>query len=474
MISLLHRENSKMVNVIGIEHLNFDEFLKNVFCDNRTRQYVKGILSNPLACQNDIIYRQEIIKTFFSNQHIFIKIYNIYNRFELLNSEWIDVKRKYTSLQRQHRNDMGVGYAKWSYLKNSIQYLLKVDLLLSKHLELLEQIECKECLGLSILKDFILQITQLIDQYMTLINSVKDASYENISAAIGVELNETIEVMNIMLLDCLYNKHSNKISLPQHELNGIFNEAINQTNRMIVMVNDSLFNIFCKLKEEMQFYNFTLRYMTFLYDSKLPSCFPVVLSPNEQTIKVNNLYDIFMTFENEIEKIVVRDIDLSKGKSSVIIGDNNTGKTYYLRSIAYVQILSQAGLPIPAKTVQVSIRNNIFITFSSTEMVETNSAMDIGLFERDVQNVSQVVYTAGVNDLVLFNEVFQATFYDEAADALKEILNNFQKRHIQFAIVTHITKLLDTIDYNNLCLLKTHGDFHLSLIDDVNLYNIRF
>jgi len=139
----------------------------------------------------------------------------------------------------------------------------------------------------------------------------------------------------------------------------------------------------------------------------------------------------------------------------LVTGKNNSGKTVYLRSVGTAVLLAQCGLPVPCESAVISVRNRIFTTFAAAEgeLIPLSSA---GRFEEEVAVLSKIIDDVVPSSLLLMNETFQTTAYDEGAEGMYHILNYIAAMGCGFIFVTHLLKLKELYRENpSVEILKT-------------------
>ena len=146
----------------------------------------------------------------------------------------------------------------------------------------------------------------------------------------------------------------------------------------------------------------------------------------------------------------------------IIEGNNGSGKTVYLRTIIFAHLLTQAGLPIPAKYAEISPVSNIVSIMASAE---DSSIIGMGRFEKEVQQLSSAIREITPNSLVLLNEILQTTAYTEGANSLFCILKYLNHLQTKWICVTHIKQLKHMFNGENDILLATVDDTHTVRID---------
>jgi DNA mismatch repair ATPase MutS len=140
--------------------------------------------------------------------------------------------------------------------------------------------------------------------------------------------------------------------------------------------------------------------------------------------------------------VVPNDFHFKNDKNgTLIIGENGSGKTVYLRSIASSYILANAGLPIPAENAVIELPTGIFVMMASSERALERAGQG-GRFESEVSDLSDFVRNVESGSFVFLNEIFQSTSYDEGADALYSVLDHFSNERVKWILVTHLEQMI--------------------------------
>ncbi|MDF2686786.1 MAG: mismatch repair protein MutS domain protein [Clostridia bacterium] len=244
----------------------------------------------------------------------------------------------------------------------------------------------------------------------------------------------------------------------------LIREAVRELSYVIEKISENIYLNLYKVSKELEFYKFALRYINFLKENNINFCYSEIMNEDENTLEYNSLSDLFLICSElssyGICQVVSNDVFLSPDiKGALIKGKNNSGKTVFLRSIGIAQVFAQSGLPITAISAKISIRNGIFTQFSSAE--EKFIAGDIsGRFEAEVKEIDTIIKNLKSNSLILFNETFQTTSFDEAAEGMKDILEFITELKGKWLFVTHILKLFSMYgeDMQNVIFMQTSED----------------
>lgn len=238
--------------------------------------------------------------------------------------------------------------------------------------------------------------------------------------------------------------------------------AVTELNRYLTSLMRVIFDRYSALEDEFYFCKAALMYIDRLEDRGVGYVYPDLHPAGDGTVKMKELSDLLLLTESmSVMSVVPNDVEIDPGSGSsgmLVVGKNNSGKTVYLRSVGTAVLLAQCGLPIPAKSAEISVRSRIYTTFAKAEgeLVPSSSA---GRFEEEVIQLSGIISGIGKNALVLLNETFQTTSYDEGADGMKVILNYLSRLGCGYIFVTHLSKLVSDFEKTGeATIMKTSDD----------------
>ncbi|MBR3998278.1 MAG: hypothetical protein IKI93_08040, partial [Clostridia bacterium] len=239
-------------------------------------------------------------------------------------------------------------------------------------------------------------------------------------------------------------------------------KAVNECDRYLTGFIRTLIDTFDDLEWELYFYKAVLMHIERLRERNVEVIFPAVLPCGENVLEMEELSDLLLLTESmSVLSVVPNHVHIggSDGTEGILVtGKNNSGKTVYLRSVGTAVLLAQCGLPIPAKKAVIGARSRIFTTFAKSEG-ELEAGSSAGRFEEEVAEISAIIDRIVPNSLVLLNETFQTTSYDEGSDGMADILEYFSFLGCGYIFVTHLTKLKNIIRENGSAeILKTSDD----------------
>jgi len=279
-------------------------------------------------------------------------------------------------------------------------------------------------------------------KFGNVINQLSNIEVENSNICMNVLLDKEIGKIHVFFVSVNGEKQSPGIEFVNQtdteiitRLTGVaVKDLCDYLNDIVEIMEDKLLSFY----DELMFYRFAIRYIEELKERGLPISYPDIADENDK-IHFNELYSIELIAKN-LTKIVPHDIELSR--FTVLHGDNNTGKTCYVRSVALAYIFAQAGLPLPAISGVISPVTNILSQFAVGEK-------NLGRFEEEVSEVSEIVDKVNSKTLIIFNETFQSTVYEEIAQPYMDILEGIVSAGGHALVVSHNEMFIE------LCTKKT-------------------
>ncbi len=463
-------------------HLSIDKAVSYFCIDTVKRKSFLSILSAPLLTETDIVFRQDVLQDLFKNPSIVDELLSLLSRF----SEVYAAQKASQSdrLRISANNNDSLSTAK-NILQNNALALKRSLLFVKAMHDVLENADIRSE-GLARLKNALAE-HHSEPAYSEMLQYCSSFEYFKTSGTLDVKLHisddgrfdafDLIEHRYVNISDPDLKKKglfgrpkkdepeyhcSRVIPRPTDNIEILFLKAINEISDTFGKLSRTLFDRFLGLTGELTFYQTAIEYINMLQSKGVSMCYPQI-SENEQNTNVSELYDLFLIASRDnVNSVVPNDFVLSdKNKGVLLFGNNGSGKTVFLRSIATMQIFAQAGLPIPAKNATLPIYRQTVTQFSEAEK-EFAAGNDAGRFEQEVRELAYMVDNLHSKSLVFLNETFQTTAYEEGATGLYHILNFFSKKDIKFICVTHLRQLEKRFDNDEVARLHTEKGYKIA------------
>ena len=456
----------------AVYNLNIDRMV-SAACDKpKQAEYFLSVLCREGASASDAAYRAEILKDFIAHPELLFSLLQLFRGYENLPEETEEILKEIF----RYGAPASVGgmldcayeelYVNAHYARNVIAYFSEI-------LELFEGYEVKSE-GLLAMKGFCSSINE--SRCITeLENAAERFRSENASSyrfSVKACLDEAMRIRSCSVTDVTDISEKEKRSLRSlfkkdktvsvdigtsaadnsgsaaavalTELSGIFSDLAG-----------GIYSVFKGIGEELAFYATALDIEKRLRLSGMPYCFPEVLAVEEDTLEGEGIYDMLLLNEGKKKKDIVTN-SVSLEKSILARGDNNCGKTSFLRSLGCAVIFAQNGLFVCAERMKVSVRSGIFTHFSSAEKDFTDGDA-AGRFEGEVKEIADIMRQVKPYSLVMLNETFQTTAYREGAEGMKDILNALEAYRCRFVFVTHMKAIFSHFTGDEVSVLNAVG-----------------
>lgn len=222
-------------------------------------------------------------------------------------------------------------------------------------------------------------------------------------------------------------------------------------------ITRELLQTFAPLIRELNFYTAALTYATALREKGVPLCFPQITPQTPTTAE--GLYDLLLLTESSsCRQVIPHTVSLPTDGGLLILGENSSGKTVFLRSLATLQLLGQAGLPIPCTAASLNPCTVTALQFSHSEAKGDTNA---GRFAQEVQELADMVEGLEKGAMVFLNETFQSTAYTEGAEGLCPILRHFSTCGIRWILVSHLKDLPAMLSPEEAVIYRMGTDYRI-------------
>ena len=160
-----------------------------------------------------------------------------------------------------------------------------------------------------------------------------------------------------------------------------------------------------------------------------------------------NLKLAAMTVEKQ-ETIVSNDLDFDrKHLVYVLTGANRGGKTTVTQAVGLLFVLAQGGIYVPADAFSFQPADCIYTHFPADE----DKTMDLGRLGEECRRFRQIYSDSTKNSLLLLNETFSTTSFEEGYFIAKDAVRAVLEKGIRTIYNTHMHKLAYDLEEVNRC-----------------------
>ncbi|MBE6632118.1 MAG: hypothetical protein E7623_05390 [Ruminococcaceae bacterium] len=455
-------------------------------CDSKLKaDYFLNVLKKPLTDAENISYRVELLKDFENNPKLLSELRILLNHYDNIINDWQDMRPSgnYSGMRGNYaamtEYTFGSLHVALTFTKTTVSYIRFIAETLSGYKfesEALKEIEkrCNEIIE----SDGLTEINEVIDLFSA--PSADDYSFDvNVGTDDTFRLSDC-KVSKVAVLDKKKKNVLGKLfskkdkSFQRIELGNAYeDDALYAVNKGIMDLYDTLnsvalelYNEFYGMSKELLFYETACEIKKHLKDLGMGMCIPHILECTEDRFDAKGLKDMFLVCEiDDASLIADNDTELSERQTGMLIkGSNSSGKTSFIRAVGIAQLFAQAGLFVCASKADISIRHGIFSHFSSAEK-EFKEGDSAGRFEGEVQEIANIVQNLKPHSILLLNETFQTTVYDEGTEGIHGILKYMPRFKTQFLFVTRLTKLFDMMSSDNVGMLETDDTYKVRTLE---------
>ncbi|KAI5950888.1 MSH4 [Candida jiufengensis] len=133
----------------------------------------------------------------------------------------------------------------------------------------------------------------------------------------------------------------------------------------------------------------------------------------------------------------------------IITGANMSGKSVYIKQFAYILIMGQMGLYVPADYAIIKIHDSIFSRLSSDAHINTST------FANEMNDMNNILKTADDNSLLLIDELGRGSSLRDGFAVCLAILEHLTFLRATVFTTTHFQEIAEILG-NKSCVLSSH------------------
>ncbi len=190
-------------------------------------------------------------------------------------------------------------------------------------------------------------------------------------------------------------------------------------------------SFFDQLHVQTAFYRGAINLVEHMERFELETCFPKVTK--QGNLRFKELKEVVMCMEQRIAPIG-NSCDMQEIMLLIVTGANQGGKSTFLRSIGIAQVMMQCGLMVTAQSYESGIFPSLFTHFTRRE----DSSMNSGRLDEELGRMSQIIDNLGKNPMILLNESFATTTEKEGSVIAYDIVKALTEAGVKILMVTHL------------------------------------
>lgn len=163
----------------------------------------------------------------------------------------------------------------------------------------------------------------------------------------------------------------------------------------------------------------------------VPVCYPEITA--REDLQLEGLVELSLALYQQRMPVANR-LD-ARGKHLVVItGANQGGKSTFLRSLAIAQVMLQCGMFVAAEQFSAGLYGNIFTHFTRRE----DSAMNSGRLDEELGRMEKIIDNMTKDSVIYLNESFATTTEKEGSVIAYDLARALYERGIRVMMVTHL------------------------------------
>ena len=182
-----------------------------------------------------------------------------------------------------------------------------------------------------------------------------------------------------------------------------------------------------------------------LLGSGVPVSKPIYHEKSARIFRAEGLYNPMLAIRmSELGQsgIVGNNFEFDEnGQIFILTGPNNGGKSVFLSSIGLAQVLAGLGMLVPAKRIEISPVDRLFVHFP-----KYSNSEKMGRLEDECVRIKEIFNDLNAESLCLFDETFSSTDSEEGCQIAFEILRAVESLGARALFGTHFHNIVRHIE----------------------------
>lgn len=196
---------------------------------------------------------------------------------------------------------------------------------------------------------------------------------------------------------------------------------------------------------ELVYYIRFAEYVRALKDKGYVFCMPEVIQGSADTREAfaKGLWNLKLAAGCAADEIVRNDLDFDEEhRVYILTGANRGGKTTVTQAVGQLFVLAQGGIFVPAESFRFCPADRVCTHFPADE----DKTLDLGRLGEECQRFRDMFRDCGKTSLLLLNETFSTTSFEEGYYIARDSVRAILKSGIRTVYNTHMHKLAFELD----------------------------
>lgn len=428
-------------------------------CDLFIKSTMQRVMLTPLKTEEEILYRQDIVKDVIKNESLIRALYGTSSRTLDI---WDKMGRRLNSKNtgRDNATKLISRIGEFRLFLDSLSTIRKAfeDPQVKLQSEGLKAFYERFCRSFSLeLEENLRRVSSSLEFYA---NNTKGSSCNPtvqkprivLECGIGEGCKYTgFELKEISTVEKKYRDPKSTVAKVQGFINSLTPDSVScnsdinaekQTARLEYEVANYMMSFVEPFMSEFEYFFDKLHFQSAFYMGadylhhhfkrfSITYGYPTV-GPKDR-LAFDELKEFVMCIEQKINA-VGNTCEIEPKNLIIITGANQGGKSTFLRSIGIAQVMMQCGLMVAARHFESGIFPSLFMHFTRREDSEMNS----GRLDEELNRMNQIINNLGPDSLILLNESFATTTEKDGSAIAYDIIKALKEAGVKIITVTHL------------------------------------